>query len=57
MLKPYLKKIEKKIGGEMNEEELANIVFHVYEKIKKVNGFSRTYVSKWLSPEKLKMID
>lgn len=58
MLKPYLKKkMEKKLVEEMNEEELADIVFNIYEKIKKINGFSNKYVSKWLNPEKLKMID
>jgi acetyl/propionyl-CoA carboxylase alpha subunit len=58
MLKPYLKtKMKGKLVEEMNEEELADIVFHIYEKIKKVSGFSHTYVSKWLNSERLKMID
>ena len=58
MLRPYLKtKMKGKLVEEMNEEELADIVFNIYEKIKKVNGFSHTYVSKWLNSERLKMTD
>ena len=56
MLNPYLKeKIEKKLIREDNEEELANIIFQVYEKIKKTKG--KTSISKWLSSERLRMTE
>lgn len=58
MIRPYLKKkIEKKLFEEMSEEELADIVFQVYEKLKKSNGFSGTSASRWLDSERLKMIE
>jgi acetyl/propionyl-CoA carboxylase alpha subunit len=56
MLNPYLKeKIEKKLIKETSEEELADIVFQVYEKLKKTKG--RVSISKWLSSERLRMTE
>jgi len=58
MIRPYLKKkIEKRLFEEMSEEELADIVFQVYEKLKKSNGFSGISASRWLDSERLKMIE
>jgi acetyl-CoA carboxylase biotin carboxylase subunit len=55
MVGPYLKKkIEKKLIKETNEEELAGIIFQIYEKIKIRGGISD---SKWLSSERLRMTE
>jgi len=53
MLNPYLK--ERKLIKETNEEELADIIFQVYEKIKKTK--SNVSVSKWLGAERLRMTE
>ncbi|MFA5431271.1 MAG: biotin carboxylase N-terminal domain-containing protein [Candidatus Paceibacterota bacterium] len=56
MISPLLKeKIEKKLIKETNEEELANIIFQVYEKVKKENN--NNPASNWLNSERLRMID
>jgi len=58
MLKPYLKrKIEKKLIEETNEKELADIVFQIYEKIKKKSGRSASSASEWINSERLRMIE
>jgi len=56
MINPYLKeKIEKKLIKDASEEELADIVFQVYEEMKKSKNKASN--SKWLSSERLRMTE
>ncbi len=57
-IKPYLKKkIEKELIEETNEEELANIIFRIYQNIKKEKGTVVCPSLKWLDSERLKMTE
>jgi len=58
MLKPYLKKkIEEKLIKGTSEDDLADIVFQIYEEIKKSKGLSGSSTSRWVDAERLRMIE
>jgi hypothetical protein len=54
-LNPRLKKAGKKLTEGANEEELASMVFQIYEKIKKSKSVN--HVSGWCNSERLRMTE